>query len=177
MNTSMKLISWSQTFACGIKLVDEQHKGLIDLVNEMYSHVTGNEEQERKYFDKVIHKAVEYIKVHFAAEEKILRTTNFLGYIEHKKAHDNFILVVAQAISNFSSGKHISLYTFTKFLKTWILSHIAVMDKQYFAYLKKIASRKTDGKLSITWMDIQSASMSLKTNLTPVRQVQTVTQE
>ena len=156
-NSDFKLVTWSKTFSCGIKLIDDQHKQLIDLVNNMFRHVTGDEEQERKYFGKVIQEAVKYIKVHFATEEKILRATNFLGYVEHKKIHDKFILTVAKNISDFSSEKHLSLYSFTKFLKDWILSHIAVMDKQYFMFLKKIASSKANGKLRITWTDIQSA--------------------
>jgi hemerythrin len=47
-----------------------------------------------------------------------------------------------------------NLASFTHFLKDWILSHIAVMDKQYFKFLKSIATRKANGKLSVTREDI-----------------------
>ena len=154
--TKLNLITWSNTLSCGIKLIDDQHKHLVDLVNEMFRHVTSDEKQEDFYFNKVIQEVVNYIKVHFSTEEKIMRVIKFSGYAEHKKAHDSFILTVADTISESKSGKKVSLYIFTKFLKEWILSHIAVMDKQYFAYLKNIATCKADGKLSITLEDIQS---------------------
>ena len=154
---NFKLVVWSNTLACGIKLIDDQHKHLVDLVNQMFSHVTGNEEQENIYFNKIILEAVNYIKVHFSTEEKIMRTTGFSGYGEHKRAHDNFILTIAKIATDSSSGKRLSLYAFTKFLKDWILSHIAVMDKQYFVYLKHIATHKSNGKFSITLADIQAA--------------------
>ena len=47
-----------------------------------------------------------------------------------------------------------SLLSFTNFLKDWILTHIAISDKQYFEYFRKIATRKNDGSLSISIEDI-----------------------
>ena len=154
MATKSELVSWSQTFSCGVKIVDEQHKGLLELVNDMFNHVSGNEAEEREYFTKVIQKAVDYVKVHFSTEEKIMTHTKFPGLVDHKKAHDTFVLTVVDNIRNFESGKKFVLYDFTKFLKEWVLTHIAIMDKQYFNYFKMIATRKADGKLSISQADV-----------------------
>jgi hemerythrin len=153
-NYDTEWISWSNKLSCGIKLIDEQHKGLVDLVNEMFKHINGNEVQERDYFNRVIQEAVKYVKIHFATEEKIMLATKFAGYAEHKKEHDSFVLAVLNNVKDYEAGKRLTLITFTRFLKEWILSHIAVMDKQYFEYFKTIASRKDDGKLSITSADI-----------------------
>ena len=152
---NIELVTWSDRLSCGIALIDDQHKGLVDLVNDMFKHATGNETQEHDYFNRVIQEAVKYVKVHFATEEKIMIATKFSGYAEHKKEHEKFILAVVNNIKDYEAGKRLTLSTFTKFLKDWILSHIAMMDKQYFEYFKTIASRKADGKLSITSADIQ----------------------
>ena len=150
-----ELVSWSSSLSVGIKLIDDQHKGLLDLVNDMLNHVIGDETAERAYFQKVIQKTIQYVKIHFATEEKIMMATKFLGYSEHKKAHDTFAVTVVNNIRDFEAGKNFSLANFTKFLKEWILTHIAVMDKQYFEYYKKIASRKANGKLSISSVDVR----------------------
>jgi hemerythrin len=154
-NKSVEIVTWSDRLSCGIKLIDDQHKGLVELVNDMFNHATGNSIQEHDYFNIVIQEVVKYVKVHFATEEKIMIATNFSGYTEHKKAHDGFILAVVENINDYKAGKRLTLSAFTKFLKDWVLSHIAMMDKQYFEYFKKIATRKADGKLSITSADIQ----------------------
>lgn len=155
----IELVKWSSTFACGIKLIDDQHKELLNLVNNMFNHVSGNEEQEQQFFNKIIEEAFTYIKVHFSTEEKIMIATNFSGYGAHKKAHESFISTVTKLVSESQlTGKRFSLYSFTKFLKEWILAHIAVVDKQYFIYLKQIATHKADGKLSITHGDVKSAA-------------------
>jgi hemerythrin len=150
-----ELVTWSSTFSVGVKLIDDQHKGLLDLVNDMFNHSIDDEEAEREYFKKVIQKAVNYVKVHFATEERIMTATKFPGYAEHKKAHDTFVLTVVENIRNFEAGGKFSLAGFTRFLKEWVLTHIAIMDKQYFSYFKSIASRKGDGRLSINSSDLR----------------------
>jgi hemerythrin len=142
----------------GVKLIDDQHKGLMDIVNDLFNHSTGKEWEERAYFKEVIDKAVQYIKMHFQAEEKLMVNTNFPGYTEHKKAHDDFTLMVLKSVKDFESGKRLVLEKFAYFLKDWTLTHIAVVDKQYADYFKQIATRKADGKLSITKDDIGQKS-------------------
>jgi len=149
-----ELISWSAAFSVGIKIIDDQHKELFALVNDMFNHVVGDAQAERVYFKGVIQKAVEYVKVHFSTEEKIMLHANFPGYGEHKKAHDTFVLTVVEKVKDFEAGKKFTLLEFTQFLKEWILTHIAIMDKGYFTYFRKIATRKEDGKLGIDKADV-----------------------
>ena len=152
-----EMISWSPHFSVGVKLIDNQHKELLRLVNDMFNHVIGDEHEELVYFQKVIQSAIEYVKVHFQTEENIMINTKFPGYPEHKKAHDSFVLAVVDNVRDFEAGKRLTLHDFTKFLKEWILTHIAIMDKQYFEYFKRIASRKADGTLSINQADVLAA--------------------
>ncbi|MDR0586297.1 MAG: bacteriohemerythrin [Treponema sp.] len=152
------LVTWSPTFSVGIKLIDEQHRELLNLTNDLFNHCIGDEAAERAYFEKVIHEAVSYVKIHFSTEEKIMRKTNFSGYLDHKREHDTFVLTVVEQIRTFNEGKKFNLTVFTKFLKNWILTHIALKDKQYFEHFKRIATRKQDGKLSITREDLNRYS-------------------
>jgi len=32
-----RLVTWSSTYSVGIKIIDEQHKKLLDLVNDMFN--------------------------------------------------------------------------------------------------------------------------------------------
>jgi len=152
---SDKYVSWSNRYSMGIKLIDDQHKGLLDFVNDLFNHSTGKENEERAYFKDVIDVAVSYIKTHFATEEKYMIATKFPGYAEHKKAHDEFILNVVKTVKDFEAGKRLVLDKFARFLKDWVLSHVAGMDVLYAQYFKKIATRKDDGKLSITAADLK----------------------
>jgi len=80
--------------------------------------------------------------------------TKYPGYPEQKKAHDEFTLKVVNSVRDFEAGKRLVLVKLANFLKEWLLSHIAIMDIQYADYFKGIATRKADGKLSITMNDV-----------------------
>jgi len=150
-----KRVTWSNHYSMGIKLIDDQHKALLDFVNDLFNHSTGREDEERAYFKDVIQVAVSYVKIHFATEEKYMLATNFPGYAEHKKVHDEFILTIVKTVKDFESGKRLVLEKLAYFLKDWVLSHVAGMDVLYAQYFKKIATRKADGKLSITAADLR----------------------
>jgi len=157
MEQSKDFVTWTDKLACGVKLIDDQHKALVDLINDMFNHATGNAVEEHDYFNKVIQETVNYVKNHFAAEERIMQATKFAGFTDHKKEHEKFIRAVVDHIKDYESGKRYTLSTFTRVLKDWVLSHIALVDKQYFEYFRKIATRKDDGRLSISTDDIKSA--------------------
>ena len=150
----VNLVKWSPTYSVGVTLIDDQHKELIKLTNDLYNHCVGDPESERIYFKEVIKEAVDYVKVHFSTEEKIMLRTVFPEYSEHKRQHDFFVLTVLEQAKEFERNKKISLLSFTNFLRDWVLTHIAISDKKYFEYFKKIATRKSDGTLSISQEDI-----------------------
>jgi len=145
-----KHVTWSNTYSMGVKIVDEQHKGLLNFVNDLFNHATGDEYEEREYFKSVIQQAVEYIKTHFETEEKLMTATKFPGYAEHKMIHDGFTMTVLKSVKDFESGKRLVLEKFAYFLKDWVLTHVAVMDVKYAEYFRKIATRNEHGKLTIS---------------------------
>jgi hemerythrin len=145
-----KHVTWSDRYSMGVKVIDDQHKGLLSFVNDLFNHATGDEYEEREYFKSVIQQAVKYIKVHFETEEKLMLSTNFPGYAEHKMIHDGFTMTVLKSVKDFEAGKRLVLEKFAYFLKDWVLSHVAVEDVKYAEYFRKIATRNKDGKLTIT---------------------------
>ena len=148
-------VTWSNSYSMGIKEIDDQHKGLLGFVNDLHNHATGNEKEEREYFKEVIQQAVEYVKTHFATEENYMVAAKFPGYTEHKREHDLFVRTIVKTVNDYQAGKRLTLTYLARFLKDWILSHVAVEDVQYARYFRSIATRKADGKLSITNADIK----------------------
>jgi len=136
-------VTWSPAFSVGIKLIDDQHKGLLNLVNDMYMHLTGNKNEERTYFTKVIQQMALYIKNDLGTEEKLMIMAGFSGYMEHKRVHDAFAFTVEETIRNFEAGKRFVLLEFTRFLREWVFTHIAIMDKQHFTCIKKLSRGKS----------------------------------
>ncbi|ULQ59627.1 bacteriohemerythrin [Brucepastera parasyntrophica] len=138
------IIEWEDRYTVYIPMVDDQHKHLVSMTNELYEGCLLGGEAAHAYFQKAIHEAVQYVQKHFATEEKILKTVNYPEYSIHKKEHEDFILEVLQQVKNFQEGKKFVPNNFVRFLREWVLTHIAVSDKKYADYLLKL---KKEGKI------------------------------
>ncbi|MDR2068710.1 MAG: bacteriohemerythrin [Spirochaetaceae bacterium] len=138
------LVEWDDRYSVGIPLVDEQHKELVNMTNALYEACLAGDEAARAYFLQAIHGTVDYVKYHFAAEEKILENVRYPDIIEHKRAHESFVKKIFEDVKSFEAGKKFVPNVFVRYLKDWILTHIAVEDKRYAEY---IFSLKKQGAL------------------------------
>jgi hemerythrin len=129
------LIEWSNKYRIGIPLIDEQHKKLIDMTNELYLGCRKSDEAAEAYFLKTIHGAVDYVRLHFTTEEKILERINYPDLAAHKKEHEDFAREIIQQVQAFQAGKKFVPNVFVRYLRDWVLTHIAVSDKLYARYL------------------------------------------
>jgi len=145
---------WSEDLSSGITLIDNQHKEIMVVINDLLAHVSGDELKEKEYFVHVIQKTMHKIRIHFVTEEKILRLIKYSAYVDHKRAHDALIMNIVDSIREFEAGKKLSLSSFAEILKHWLVPHIEEKDKPYFRYIRQIATRKENGKLSITADDV-----------------------
>lgn len=139
-------VEWDDKYSVGIPLIDEQHKELIRLTNELYKNCLSRDSGVHDFFFSAIRKAMDYVKHHFSVEEKMLENVQYPRMAEHKKQHEDFILKIVDDVKNFSDGMKIAPNSFVRFLRDWILSHIAIEDKQYAAYIMDL---KKHGKLDV----------------------------
>jgi hemerythrin len=137
------LVEWNQKYSVGIELIDTQHKKLIDLTNALYQGCLTGEEAARRYFLQTIQGTVDYVKYHFAAEEKLMEHFKYPEIANHKSQHSSFVMKILEDVNSFQTGKKFVPNTFVRYLKDWILSHIAVMDQNYAEYILNQNRTKT----------------------------------
>jgi hemerythrin len=141
------LVEWEDRYSVGIPLIDDQHKELIRLTNELYKGCLGGDVVAGAYFMTAIKGTVDYVKYHFSAEEKLLENVKFPEFAEHKRQHEDFVKQILEDVQSFQDGKKFVPNVFVRFLKDWILSHIAVLDKRYATYILNL---KKQGALDET---------------------------
>ncbi|MDR2966215.1 MAG: bacteriohemerythrin [Treponema sp.] len=132
------LISWSDNYSVGSKVIDDQHKELIKLTNEFYEGCQVGGVIEKVSFFNTVQGAINYIKTHFATEEEILRKVEYPALDAHKKMHEEFIFKVVEQVRAFEQEDRPNPIDFIKFLMEWIMKHIANADKLYMPYLAKL---------------------------------------
>ena len=83
------LIIWRDSFNTGYFDIDEQHKGLISLVNKMDE--CKKSAVECSTLESIFGELSQYTKMHFIYEEKMLAAKNYPDYMRHKREHEIFI--------------------------------------------------------------------------------------
>ncbi|MDR1868069.1 MAG: bacteriohemerythrin [Treponema sp.] len=136
------LVEWDERFSVGIDAMDNQHKKLFELTNNLYAACLKGKDAVNKYFYEVIHETVDYIRFHFTAEERILEQIQYPRLVEHRKEHEAFVQRVLNDVKEFEDGRAFVPNAFVRFLKDWILTHIAVSDREGYAkYIEELKKK------------------------------------
>ena len=129
----MKIIEWCEDFSVHIETIDEQHKTLISLINEL--NLAMKYGKEKKHCANIINGLFEYIKTHFTTEEGILEQHNYPQLAEHKKEHDLFIDKILEFKTDLKIKQVCLSEEILEFLSTWLIDHIQGTDKKYATFL------------------------------------------
>jgi hemerythrin len=137
MDISKELVSWSDDYSVSFDIVDGQHKKLVEMTNELFLGCARDPSSADVAFMKAIRDALEYAQVHFFTEEKYMKLAEYPGLPEHKKEHEAFVKTVIGAVKSFENDT-IDPIELARYLKNWLLNHIAVSDKQCAPYFMKL---------------------------------------
>lgn len=133
--TDKEYIKWEKRFEIGVPLIDEQHKSLVKLCNDLHKQLMQNkalaQTDWREAFINAIKQGSEYVQTHFRDEENLMKAAGFADYANHKKVHDTFTQKILTSVSTFNDASIVTAFQFVKFLYEWILSHIAHDDKLF----------------------------------------------
>ncbi|MCL2067014.1 MAG: bacteriohemerythrin [Treponema sp.] len=146
------LVEWDKRLSVGIAIMDAQHLELLKMTNALFLACLEGEAAAREYFKASIQKSVEYIRLHFRHEEQLLQQMGYPGLGSHKIQHEEFIMEVLQKARNFESGNKFVPNNFARFLRDWVLTHIAIHDKQYGQfYARKITGVYNNVTAPVGW--------------------------
>ena len=129
----MALITWTDALSVNIKEINEQHKKLISMINELHSAMGSGKGKDA--MGTILGNLVEYTKTHFAYEEGLMQKHNYPGYLNHKSLHDALTKKAVDLHTSFKEGKTLVTVEVMNFLKDWLSNHIQDTDKKYGPYL------------------------------------------
>jgi len=132
--TKVEIMPWKDEYSVGIRQIDEQHKRLVRLLNELHQAMC--EGKSREVMTGILSQLVDYTKGHFAAEERMMQGYLFPGYAAHKVEHDQLTKTVLKFQQEVTSGKAVMSIDVMDFLKNWLRNHILATDQKYGPFLK-----------------------------------------
>jgi hemerythrin-like metal-binding protein len=131
-------VEWKQeTFGCGIRRIDFQHRRLVELINELYEAMV--EGRAEKIISHIINELAKYTKYHFSTEEEYMKKYGYpTGDAEfHIKEHRNFVVKVLDFHKKYQKGEQRLTREVMTFLRTWLVHHILNVDKKLGNFLRQ----------------------------------------
>lgn len=128
------LIVWSDHFSVGIESMDNQHKVLVKLINQLYSSLQKSRITPQE-LEEVLSELVKYVDIHFTSEEKLMEKYNYPDYHQHLQQHKKFINAVTAFKDDYHKGISNIDFSLLNFLRSWLLEHILEEDKHYGDYI------------------------------------------
>ena len=130
-NNDSQYIEWKESYSVGVERLDEDHKHLLAILNKACEACA-----KGRYtaYPLIIDELLEYMLLHFQAEEKYMTESKFPDLAPHKLEHDLFyrkILDYQQTIQNRNVVYSIELVDLTEAINNWWDRHILESDLRY----------------------------------------------
>lgn len=130
----MSVLMWTKYYKTNIKEIDEQHKELIDILNNLHEAMTRG--QVRKEIYDIFQRLSDYITNHFATEENLMESYDYPDILEHKSEHEGLTAKTIKLKSDIDNGKMVITSELMDFLMNWLTNHILGTDKKMGKYLQ-----------------------------------------
>ncbi len=128
-----KLVEWSDALSVGVHEIDEQHKVLVNMINEL--HQAMRQRRAKEVLLDLVGKLAEYTVTHFGTEERLFDKYGYPDTPKHKEIHAKFVAKVKETEEQLRAGTATVSMDLMRFLKDWLVGHIQGTDKKYTSFL------------------------------------------
>lgn len=132
----MSLFLWKKSYEIRCPEIDMQHRRLVGLINELSDAM-----MIRKGYRAVPHvlgELVDYIQLHFTAEERLMQEMNYPDLDTHREEHLDMTEKILAYRVQYSQGHDLAAGELLGFLCEWLKSHILARDKEFGSYLRRV---------------------------------------
>ena len=126
-------IIWSEGFSTGIAEVDDQHRVLLKLIDEVRVLVANQRHQDPHLrLGPILDQLNEYATSHFLTEETLLRQylAEDAGTDAHIQSHRNYLSTIAGHQKQMRHGQAQVCSDLYRFLRQWWIGHILTTDQE-----------------------------------------------
>lgn len=130
----MESIAWDPSLETGDALVDEQHREMHDLLNEL---VSSGDSPSR--IMSVLERLMDHALLHFADEEDLMRREAYPAELsaEHIAQHRALTESARQKVLEFHDGTLTEIGPLVEFLREWVGTHIHEHDRGLVDYVRE----------------------------------------
>jgi hemerythrin len=131
---TMPLIEWSDSLSVDVTEIDQQHKKLIGMINDLHEAML--QRKGAGVLASLLDGMAAYADDHFKVEERYFDRFGYPDAPDHRKKHADFIAKVDDFKSKFAANEVGMTVEVMSFLSSWLQNHIKGEDKKYSSCFK-----------------------------------------
>ncbi|PKN07006.1 MAG: hemerythrin [Deltaproteobacteria bacterium HGW-Deltaproteobacteria-8] len=128
----MPYFQWTGSLVIGIKTIDDQHKQLVEMLNNLNDTM---EQSGQCPAPELVDRLKTYAAEHFHVEEGYMQAFAYPEFEAHKKEHEAFCDVVL-SLGNSCADGSAHPAELLEFLKSWLTNHILDVDMKMGRFLE-----------------------------------------
>jgi len=129
-----EFMPWSNSLSVNIAQLDDQHKKLVAMVNEL--HRAMKLKKSNSVIGSILDRLADYTVSHFGTEEKLFARYGYPEEKAHVEIHRKLVAQVVDIQKKFKAGEAMVSMELMTFLKDWLVNHIQGTDKKYSSFLR-----------------------------------------
>ncbi|RWX48386.1 hemerythrin [Candidatus Electrothrix communis] len=131
----MSLIKWNDSFSVNVVKIDQEHKKLFEIVNELTDAMKAGHGKD--VLGNILDRLISYTASHFQLEENYFQQVKYPDAAAHKKEHVAFVQKVTDFKKEFDDGRATVSVNILQFLSKWLQTHIKGTDQKYSSFLNE----------------------------------------
>lgn len=133
----MSFIEWKDEFEIGIPSVDFEHRGMIQIINELHGKLAEN--AGKTTIAEYLGDIHALISAHFALEEKEMREMAYDEFEEHKEDHEDLLDQIRDMMDELEQdGSGEKMKTLGPRLNKWFTEHFRTRDARLHGFLSSL---------------------------------------
>ncbi len=129
MDNILKMIEWNEKYSVSVSEIDEEHKKLIEIINNVI--VARQHSNNPEEVLEILRKMTRFALDHFKTEETYMIKFGYPDYESHKKEHHDFSMKTVGYCDSVIRGDYEITDDMLEYLKQWLVHHIQEIDKKY----------------------------------------------
>jgi hemerythrin-like metal-binding protein len=136
----MTFMVWNEELETGIDIVDQQHHGLVDMLNQAAPILAQSSQESMHTVKPLLDALLNYAAIHFRTEEEMMARLGMDARAQehHHESHANFAQQVVEMIDAFTQGKGVTGDRLLSFLASWLVLHILGEDQAMARQLRAL---------------------------------------
>jgi hemerythrin len=117
----------------GVPAIDAEHALQIDLVEALGRAVA--EGKSREVADEILERLLDYTRVHFLAEELMMRMEGYPGYQAHHAEHGELLAELQKIRAAHETNAKPMEHNAVAGLRSWLGGHVRTQDRAFATFL------------------------------------------